>query len=151
MNWPKIKQRKTNRIYISWNCRTKFDKKKIVGCIYKHLNVHVTEFTNDYMGLLLEIISCEKKDIILMRNFNINILHYDSDKDTTDFVGNMYASSFYPTISTPTQQYVIDSAICQRVILHQNLKTSRNQIVTLNRLSKENYCKMFFETNKKKD
>ena len=84
-----------------------------------------------------------------MRDLNINILHYDSDKDTTDFKGNMYASSFYPTISTPSQQYVIDSAICQRVILHQKLKTSRNQLVTLNRLSKENYCKMFFETNKK--
>ena len=38
-------------------------KNKIVGCIYKHLNVHVTEFTNDYMGPLLEKLSCEKKEI----------------------------------------------------------------------------------------
>ena len=36
-------------------------KNKIVGCIYKHLNVPITEFTNDYMGLLLEELSCEKK------------------------------------------------------------------------------------------
>ena len=33
--------------------------------------------------------------------------------------------------------------------LHQKLKTYRNQIVTLNRLCKENCCKTYFETNKK--
>ena len=33
--------------------------------------------------------------------------------------------------------------------LHQKLKNYRNQIVTLNRLCKENYFKTYFETNKK--
>ena len=37
----------------------------------------------------------------------------------------------------------------QRVNLHQTFKTCRNQIITLNRRSKENYFKMFFKTNKK--
>ena len=55
------------------------------------------------MGLLLEKLSCEKKEIILKRDFNTNLLTYDSDKDTTDFVDTMYASSFYPTINTPTR------------------------------------------------
>ena len=36
-------------------------KNKNVGCIYKYSNVHVTEFINDYMGLLLDKLSCEKK------------------------------------------------------------------------------------------
>ena len=36
-------------------------KNKIVGYIYKHLNVPITEFTNDYTGLLLEKLSFEKK------------------------------------------------------------------------------------------
>ena len=35
------------------------------GCIYKHPNVPVIEFTNDYMGLLLEKLICRKKEIIL--------------------------------------------------------------------------------------
>ena len=78
-------------------------KNKIVGCIYKHPNVPITEFTNDYMGLLLEKLSCEKKEIILMGDFNINLPNHDSDKDTTDFVGTMPASSSYPNINTPTQ------------------------------------------------
>ena len=36
-----------------------------------------------------------------------------------------------------------------RDILHQKFKNYRNQIVTLNRLCKENYFKTYFETNKK--
>ena len=71
--------------------------------MYKHPNVSITEFTNDYMSPLLEKLSCEKKDIILMGDFNINLLNFDSDKDTTYFVDTMYASSFYPTINTPTR------------------------------------------------
>ena len=44
------------------------------------------------MGPLLDKLSCEKKEIILMGDLNINILNYDSDKDTAD-----YASSLCPT------------------------------------------------------
>ena len=36
-----------------------------------------------------------------------------------------------------------------RVSLHQKFKTYRNQIVTLNHLSKEDYFQAHFETNKK--
>ena len=68
-------------------------KNKIIGCIYKHQNVPVTEFRNYYMGPLLEKLSREKKEIILMGDFNINILNCDSDKNTVDFVDTIYASS----------------------------------------------------------
>ena len=55
------------------------------------------------MGPLLEKLSREKKEIILMGDFNINILNCDSDKDTADFVDTIYVSSLYPTINTPTR------------------------------------------------
>ena len=38
-----------------------------------------------------------------MGDSKINFLNYDSENDTTYFVDTMYASSFYPTINTPTQ------------------------------------------------
>ena len=38
-----------------------------------------------------------------MSDFNINISNCDSDKDTTDFIDTMYASSLYTTINTPTR------------------------------------------------
>ena len=58
---------------MTWNCKerevestfleiSELNKKdKIIGCIYKHPIVHVTEFTNDYMSPLLEKLSHEKK------------------------------------------------------------------------------------------
>ena len=55
------------------------------------------------MSLLLQKFFCGKKEIIPTSDFNINLLNYDSDKDTTDFVDTMYASSFYPAINTPTR------------------------------------------------
>ena len=55
------------------------------------------------MGPLLEKLSCEKEEIILMGDFNINILNCNSHKDTADFVDAIYASLLYPTINTPTQ------------------------------------------------
>ena len=79
------------------------NKNKIIGCIYKHPNVLVAEFTSDFINPILEKLSHEKKEIILMGDFNINILNCDSDKDTTDFIDTMYASSLYPTINTPTR------------------------------------------------
>ena len=78
-------------------------KDKITGCIYKHPIVPVTEFTNNSMGPLLKKLFRDKKEIILMGDFNINILKCDSEKDTGDFVDTIYASLLYPTINTPTR------------------------------------------------
>ena len=38
-----------------------------------------------------------------MGDFNISILNCEYDKDTSEFIDLMYASSFYPTINTPTR------------------------------------------------
>ena len=46
--------------------------------------------------------SNEKKEIILIGDFNINTLNCDSDKDTADFADTIYALSLYPTINNPT-------------------------------------------------
>ena len=79
------------------------NKSKIIGCIYKHPNIPVAEFTSNFINLLLEKLSHEKKEVILMGDFNINILNCDSDKDKADFIDTIYASSLYPTINTPTR------------------------------------------------
>ena len=76
---------------------------EIIGCIYKHPNVAVSEFRCDFINTLLEKLSHEKKEIILMGDLNINFLNCDSDKDTSDFIDTMCASSLYPTINSPTR------------------------------------------------
>ena len=57
----------------------------IVGCLYKHPSVAIQEFTNDFICPLLEKLLTEKKEVILMGDYNINILNSDVDHQTSDF------------------------------------------------------------------
>ena len=52
----------------------------VIGCIYKHPKVPVTKFMEDYLVPLLEKLAKEKKETILMGDFNINILNCNSDR-----------------------------------------------------------------------
>ena len=38
-----------------------------------------------------------------MGDFNINLLNYNIDKNTSDFVGILYSHALFPTINSPTQ------------------------------------------------
>ena len=59
------------------------------------------EFTNATVLPLLDKLSLEKKEIMLMGDFNINLLHSDVDKETSNFMDNK--NSFFPTIILPTR------------------------------------------------
>ena len=78
-------------------------KNVIVGCTYKHPGVAVQEFTHDFICSLLEKLLTEKKVLILMGHYNINILNSDPDHQTSDFLDTMYSNLFFPTINTPTR------------------------------------------------
>ena len=63
----------------------------------------VGEFTNDFLEPLLEKLSFEKKEVILMRDYNINLLNCNIDKNTSDYVDTLYSHAFFPTIKSPTR------------------------------------------------
>ena len=50
-------------------------KNAIVGCIYKQPYVPVGGFTNNFLEPLLEKRFFERKEVILMRDFNINLYY----------------------------------------------------------------------------
>ena len=109
------------------------------------------------MGPLLEELSCEKKEIILKRDFNTNLLTYDSDKDTTDFVDTMYASSFYPTINTPTRITATSKTLIDNIFYNDftkkvvagNITTSISDHLTQYLIIKDQ--KTNFEGNREKE
>ena len=45
----------------------------IIGCVYKDPKHEVSDFTNNYIASLLDKLSNEKKDIMIMGDFNINL------------------------------------------------------------------------------
>ena len=70
-------------------------KNTIVGCIYKHPNVSVGEFTNNFLEPSLEKLSFEKKEVILIGHFNTNLLNCNIDKNLCDYVNIFYSHGFF--------------------------------------------------------
>ena len=78
-------------------------KNTIVICIYKHPNLSVADFNEDYLQHLLDKLSYERKNIILLGDFNIDLLHYETDYQTRNFLDKMYSNSLAPKITIPTR------------------------------------------------
>ena len=83
-NHLSYKTRNDLKIYKSFELESTFieiyNPKKtniIIGCIYKHPNMDINEFNDDYLNELLDKLSKENKSIFLFGDFNINLLNYD--------------------------------------------------------------------------
>ena len=51
------------------------NKTIVVGCVYRHPSMDANEFNENYLSILNEKLLLEKnKEIILMGDFNINLL-----------------------------------------------------------------------------
>ena len=67
----------------------------IIECIYKHPKTTINEFADNSMLPLLEKLSLVKKEIMLMGDFNINLLHSYLDKETSNFMDNIDSNFFF--------------------------------------------------------
>ena len=61
-----------------------------------------TEFIDIYISELLPKISKKDKTIVLMGDFNIDLLKHDANTDSATFLDSMYTNLLLPYISTPT-------------------------------------------------
>ena len=71
--------------------------------VYKHPEHEVKDFTNNHMMPLLDKLSNENKDIMIMHDFNVNLISCNDDKNTSNFLDAMLSQSFLPFITTPTR------------------------------------------------
>ena len=70
----------------------------IIACIYKHPNMNINEFNDDYVNELLDKLSKENKTIFLLGDFNINLLNYDIHPPTNTFLDFLSSHYFLPHI-----------------------------------------------------
>ena len=75
----------------------------IIGCIYRHPNMELNEFNEDYLNVLLHKISKENKSVFLLGDFNVDLLKYDKHNATNEFLDSLSSSFFLPTILLPTR------------------------------------------------
>ena len=61
-------------------------KNTIVGCVYRHPCINPTEFVDIYLSESLQKFSKKDKTIMLMQDFNIDLLKYDHNTDSASFL-----------------------------------------------------------------
>ena len=75
----------------------------VIGCIYKHQNMDVTDFKNNYLSQIFEILSKEQKQVFVLGDFNINLLNYNDNQPTNGFLDSLASDSFVSYILNPTR------------------------------------------------
>ena len=78
-------------------------KNMIIECVYKYPKHEFSDFTNNFITPLLDKLSNENKDIMIMGGFNINLINYNDEKNTGNFLDAMFSQSFLPYITTSTR------------------------------------------------
>ena len=77
-------------------------KNTIEGCVYRHPCMNPTEFVDIYLSELLQKFSKEDKTIMLMGDFNIDLLKQDHNTESASFLDSLYTNFLLPYISTPS-------------------------------------------------
>ena len=81
----------------------------IIGCIYKHANMNINEFNDDYLNELLDKLSKENKTIFLLGDFSINLLNYDIHCPTNVFQDSLSSHILQPSRVTINSKTLIDN------------------------------------------
>ena len=86
-------------------CELMFEKQEnvVVGCIYKHPTMKTETFIEDFFTPLLHKTNKEKKRLVLMGDFNINLLDYGNSVPVNRFVDSLQSLYLLPSISLPTR------------------------------------------------
>ena len=69
-----------------------------MGCIYRHPTMDLNEFNYYYLNPLLEKLAKEKKTVFLLGDFNIDLLKYEHQKATNEFIDSRSSNMVLPYI-----------------------------------------------------
>ena len=72
---------------------------QLLGTVYKHPSTNVSKFNHEYLTDILTKIKNESKNIILMGNFNVNLMNYYKNRCTYEFLEQLFNHSFSPQIA----------------------------------------------------
>lgn len=91
-------------------------KNTVIGVIYRPPDSNINDFL-DYLGSTLASINNENKNIILMGDYNLNLLNNNNHKLTSDFTELLFSYSMVPFINKPTRvksnsATLIDNIFC---------------------------------------
>ena len=74
----------------------------VIGVIYRSANSDINQF-NDWVSEILTMIKVEKKICYLMGDYNINLMNYENNILTSDFVDLLHSHAFISLINRPSR------------------------------------------------
>ena len=81
--------------------KNKKGKNFLCGCVYRHPNTDIPNF-HDHIESLKRL-DKNKYNVFIMGDFNIDLLQYESNSHTNDFINSVISHSFLPYIHQPTR------------------------------------------------
>ena len=83
-------------------------------CLYRHPSTDMSNFI-DHIDLALQKVQKENKTVFMMGDFNINLLKYQSDPETKDFINLMVSHYLLPHNLHPTRVTDHSATIIDRI------------------------------------
>ena len=77
-------------------------KNLLCCCLYRYPSSDITNF-NNHISSILQKVQKENKSLIIMGDFNINLVNYDSHPETNDFINLMVSHYLLPRILHQTR------------------------------------------------
>ena len=71
-----------------------------IGFLYRHPSMELSEFYGRCFSNLLDNLSGENKTVVLLGNFNADLLKYDKDYNILGFFDTMYSNLLLPHIAS---------------------------------------------------
>ena len=105
-------------------------KSNIVGTIYKHPSMDLTDFNSNYLHNLLEKISKELKSVFLLGDFNINLLNCNVHNPTNEFLDSLASNSFLFYILQPIRITSHSKTLINNIFTNITLPDSRSGNLT---------------------
>jgi hypothetical protein len=78
-------------------------KNIVVGSVYRHPKMSIDDFNYNYLSPLLDKVSSENKTLILLGDFNVDLLKSNTDHNISNFLDILGSNSVLPAILLPTR------------------------------------------------
>ncbi|KAK2704887.1 hypothetical protein QYM36_017063 [Artemia franciscana] len=99
-------------------------KKFQICIVYKPLSVPIPLFVQPLESLLA---SLDDKEVVIMEDFNLNLLKYDENSQTTEFITLMTSKSLTPSCTIPTRVSLTSSTLIDKIFLMIPAKSSKKE------------------------
>ena len=95
--------------------------------------MELSEFNNHHLSNLLDSLSGKNKTVLLLGDFNADLLKYDKDCNVSDFLNTMYLNLLLPHIASPKRVTLNSETHTDNIFSnnHDSSFTSRNLVTTL--------------------